>query len=228
MRLFNFPFGPYPQRVTVYLAEKGIADIEVILLRPPAKKGDEWPPDFIRGLSPSGALPIIVDDDGTIVRQSLAILEYLEDSRGGPEMRGKTPSDRARTREIITVVDEALTYFGVWGQYGSRLAGRGEGTVHAAATMGAERYLQRLRSAEQLLENTEFIAGDSVTTADCVAMATLQFISGFYGVPIPVDCVKLSTWYARFSQRPTAPEPVYPPDQHVLALGLMEQTRVSF
>jgi glutathione S-transferase len=226
MKLYNFAFGPYPQRVTIYLAEKGLPDVDLIRLEPPRGKSS-WPPAVIKALSPSGSLPIIVDDDGTVVGQSLAILEYLEDTRPGPEMRGKTSRDRARTRELTTVLDEALTFFGIWARHGSRLNRGVDRASQGAVAIGAERYFQKLRLAEQMIGDAEFIAGDSVTTADCVAMAALSFARGFYGVPIPSDCARLSGWYARFSLRPSVPTPDYPPEQHALALDLMAQTGIG-
>ncbi len=225
MRLYNFAFGPYPQRLTIYLAEKGLADVELIRLEPPSGKGN-WPPAAIEHLSPSGSLPIIVDDDGTVVGQSLAILEYIEDTRSGLDMRGNTPRDRARTREVTTVVDEALTFFGVWARYGSRLSRGTDHESRATAEIGAERYFEKLRLTDRMIASAEFIAGDTVTTADCVAMAALHFILSFYGVPIPSDCSRLSDWYARFSRRPSAPTCDYPSEQHAFALGLMAQTGI--
>ena len=97
MRLYNFPFGPYPRRVTIYLAEKGITEFDLVELDAPVGE-TSWPPASIAGLTPSGSLPIIVDDDGTVVTQSLAILEYLEDTRRDPDLRGVAPLERARTR----------------------------------------------------------------------------------------------------------------------------------
>ena len=227
MKLYNFAFGPYPQRLTIYLAEKGLTDdVELIRLQPPHGETD-WLPGAVKDISPSGSLPIIVDDDGTIVGQSLAILEYLEDTRTAVDMRGKMPRDRARTREIITVFDEALTFFGIWARHGSRLSRSATAESQAAVTIGAERYFQKLRLAERMIGDAEFIAGDSVTTADCVAMAALNFTRGFYGVPIPSDCARLSGWYARFSLRPSVPTPDYPPEQHALALDLMAQTGIG-
>lgn len=225
MRLYNFAFGPYPQRLTIYLTEKGLTDVELIRLEPPGGETN-WPPAAIEHLSPSGSLPIIVDDDGTVVGQSLAILEYIEDTRGGLDMRGKTPRDRARTREVTTVFDEALTFFGIWARHGSRRNRGSDQESQAIARIGAERYFEKLRLAERMVAGAEFIAGETVTTADCVAMAALHFILSFYGVPIPSDCSRLSDWFARFSRRPSAPTCDYPPEQHELALGLLAQTGV--
>jgi glutathione S-transferase len=225
LKLYNCAFGPYPQRVTIYLAEKGLSEVELVRLEPPRGRTN-WPPSVIKGLSPNGSLPIIVDDDGTVVGQSLAILEYLEDTRGGPNMRGKTPKDRARTREVTTVLDEALTFFGIWARHGSHLNRGADRESQDAAEIGAERYFQRLRLAERMIGDVEFIAGNTVTTADCVAMASLHFTLGFYGVPIPSDCPRLSDWYARFSLRPSVPTPDYPLEQHAIAIGLMAQTGI--
>lgn len=105
MKLYNFAFGPYPQRVNIYLAEKAPANLEWIILDAPTCK-TKWPPDEVAALSLTGSLPIIVDDDGTAVTQSLAILEYIEDTRPEPDMRGPTQAARARIRQLVAVLDE--------------------------------------------------------------------------------------------------------------------------
>lgn len=225
MKLYNFPYGPYPQRVTIYIAEKGLGGIELVSLEPPGV-GANWPPTVIQKLSPSGSLPLLVDDDGTVVGQSLAILEYLEETRDAPNMLGKTARDRARTREIVATIDEALTYFALWARFGSRLNGSGEGDNKPIVALGAEQYVRRLRLAERMIVETEFLAGDTVSIADCVAMAMFQFALGFYGVPIPGDCPRLADWYRRFSLRPSVTAQAYPPAQHALAMGLMAQTGI--
>jgi glutathione S-transferase len=107
MKLYDFPWGPYPLRITIYLAEKGLSNVDVVKLEPPLNKKD-WPPPFLRALTPAGSLPVMVDDDGTVVGQSLAILEYLEETRPGPDMLGATAAKRARTREMVAVFDEAI------------------------------------------------------------------------------------------------------------------------
>ena len=67
-----------------------------------------------------------------------------------------------------------------------------------------------------MIQDNEFLMGKSVTIADCVAMATLQFTTGSYEVPMPPDCYRLSKWYARFSVRPSAAGCAFP--QHSIAL----------
>lgn len=190
MKLYNFAFGPYPQRLNIYLAEKGAANVERILFDAPDKNAD-MPPAAIKALTPTGSLPMLLDDDGTVIGQSLAILEYLEDTASGPDMLGATPAARARTRQFVHVVDEAMTFFGLWARHGSHL---GHGAVRRSpevAEICASRYFDQLRLIERMMGRDAFLAGDQVTIADCVAMAMLQYARDFYTVPIPPDCVRL-------------------------------------
>ena len=223
MKLYDFSWGPYPQRVTIYLKEKGISDIEIINIEPPLEKKD-WPPAFLLKLNPAGSLPVLEVGDGTVIRQSLAILDYFEERLETPTMIGITPAARAATRELVSVFDEATPFFGIWARHGSRLNFGSHKPSREAAVIGAERYAMKLRLAESLIVGGRFLAGETVTLADCVAMALLQFTDKFYGVPLPVDCPKLSAWYARFAKRPSFPHPPYPPAQLSLAYGLQEQT----
>ncbi len=227
MRLYNFAFGPYPQRVTIYLAEKGITDVDLVLLDAPTGKAP-WPPSEIAALTPTGSLPIIVDIDGTTVTQSLAILEYLEDTRPLPDMRGETATDRARTRQFVSVFDEALDAFALWARYRSDMGGHDKDAHREVIEVGSGTYFKKLRLAERMLHDTKFLAGNSVTIADCVAMAMLQFTAGFYDVPIPPDCARLISWESRFSARPSVRKCDFPADQRRSARDLMKQTGVAF
>lgn len=226
IKLYNFAFGPYPQRLNIYLAEKNPANVELILFDEPDKHAGV-PPAAVKNLTPTGSLPILEDEDGTVIGQSLAILEYLEDKASGPDMLGATPATRARTRQFVHMLDEALTFFGLWARHGSRL---GHGIVRTSqdvAEICAARYFEQLRLIEKMTADTEFFASDHVTIADCVAMATLQYVIDFYDVPIPHDCPKLARWYAGFATRPSAALPRYPAGKRAKALGLMLQTNIS-
>lgn len=227
IEIFNFAFGPYPQRVNIYLAEKQPGGVAMTVYAQPDRLANMPPPE-IGALTPMESLPILRHADGTVIGQSLAILDYIEDTIPDPDMRGKTPSVRAKVRQCVYMFDEALTFFGLWARHGSVL---GQGVVRSSrevAEICADRYIGQLRLVESLMPEERFIAGQYVTLADCVAMATLQYASDFYAVPIPPECVKLQTWFDRFSQRPSAKRPSYPEEQRGKAFGLMDQTGVRF
>lgn len=226
IEIFNFAFGPYPQRINIYLAEKEPRGVTLTLYAGPDKLAERPPPE-IRALTPTGTLPILRADDA-VIGQSLAILEYIEDRIPVPNMRGNTPAERAKVRQIVHMFDESLTFFGLWARHGSAL---GQGLIRSSqgvAEICAERYFSQLRIIENLISKDPYIAGGSVTLADCVAMATLQYARDFYAVLFPPDCVRLHTWFDRFSQRPSANRPLYPEEQRAKANGLMDQTGVRY
>ena len=226
IKLYNFAFGPYPQRLNIYLAEKNPANVECIIFDEPNKQSDV-PPASVKQLTPTGSLPILQDDDGTVIGQSLAILEYLEDKISGPSYLGATPAARARTRQLVHMFDEAMTFFGLWARHGSRLGYGIVQTSQEVAQICAARYFGQLRLIDQMASESEFITGDTVTLADCVGMATLQYAIDFYEVPIPDDCARLSRWFSSFSKRPSAASPAYPEGKRTKARGLMAQTQIT-
>lgn len=218
MKLYELEWGLYPRRVGIYLAEKGITGIERIAFD--ALAG--WPPPELAALGPLGTVPILETAQGTRIRSSIAILEYLEERFASPDMAVSTPEKRARMREMLGVIDEAAMQFGIWCHKASPLFARGEKQSREAATFAADAYYGRLRVLDLLVQENAgpFLSGATPTIADCVAMATLQFAEHVYGVPLPSGCDALARWYAFFAERPSAALPDYPQPVLELAYGL--------
>ncbi len=226
IKLYNFAFGPYPQRLNIYLSEKNPSGVDLTIYNEPDSAAN-IPPAEIQELTPTGSLPMLVDDDGTTIGQSLAILEYLEDSFPKPDLRGATAHSRAVTRQFVHLFDEALTFFGLWARHGSHLGHGIVPTSREVAQLCSQRYFDQLRLVDRMMTDNPFIAGEHVTVADCVAMATLQYSSDFYGVSMPPECVNLRKWYDSFSVRPSAATPWYPERKRERAYGLVDQSGVS-
>jgi glutathione S-transferase len=216
MKLHHFSWGLYPVRVTLYLAEKAIPDVQLIEVDPT----DPRTLSRVHELSPLGTVPVLEAEDGLVIRQSLAILEYLEERFPEPNLMGETPAARAATRELVALLDEASTFFGIWCHKGSPVFAGHEPQSAEAAALAAEGYYKRVRLLDTLMANAPFLTGDKVTIADCVAMALFHFAKGFYGVALPADCSKLVGWYERFARRPSVLTPQYPPDLLRLSYGL--------
>lgn len=221
MKLYELDWGLYPRRVSIFLAEKGITGIERIAFD--ALAG--WPPSELARLSPLGTVPILQTEDGTLIRSSIAILEYLEERFPSPNMLGATSEARARTREMISVIDEAAIQFGIWCHKASPLFAGREQQSREAATFAADAYHGRLRLLDTLAREREgpFLVGPQVTIVDCIAMATLQFAEKVYGVPVPADGAALLKWYTTFAARPSAQAPAYPEPVLALSQGLLER-----
>src|SRR5579862_1160030 len=61
--------------------------------------GNQLKPTLL-ALNPQGAVPILTVDDGPPITQSLAIMEFLEESYPQPPLLPSAPQDRAWVRSL--------------------------------------------------------------------------------------------------------------------------------
>ena len=66
-------------------------------------KGEQWAEDYC-DMNPQGAVPVLVFEDGYVLTQSLAILDYLEETYPGPSIYPEGAKQRAFTRQIALIV----------------------------------------------------------------------------------------------------------------------------
>jgi maleylacetoacetate isomerase len=65
-------------------------------------KGEQRAPEYL-DLNPQGLVPAL-DDEGEIFTQSLAIIEYLDETRPNPPLLPGHPGDRARVRALAQMI----------------------------------------------------------------------------------------------------------------------------
>ena len=101
MKLYTYFRSSAAYRVRIALNLKGIAydSIPVHLLQ---DGGQQLLPAY-RAVNPSALVPAL-DDDGAILTQSLAILEYLEETRPGVPLLPADPLERARVRALALAI----------------------------------------------------------------------------------------------------------------------------
>jgi maleylacetoacetate isomerase len=89
-----------PYRVRIGLALKGVAydyaPVDLI-------KGEQREPRY-RAVNPQGLTPALDLGDGRVLTQSLAILEWLEETRPEPALLPNDPLARARVRAMALIV----------------------------------------------------------------------------------------------------------------------------
>ena len=66
------------------------------------RKGEHTAPDYV-AINPQKLVPALVLDSGQVLTQSLAILEYLEETHLAPPLLPKDPVDRARVRSLALI-----------------------------------------------------------------------------------------------------------------------------
>jgi maleylacetoacetate isomerase len=67
------------------------------------RRGEHTAPDYV-AINPQKLVPTLVLDSGQVLTQSLAILEYLEETHPQPALLPRDPVDRARVRSLALVV----------------------------------------------------------------------------------------------------------------------------
>lgn len=100
MKLYTYFRSSAAYRVRIALHLKGIA-YEPVFVH--LRRGEENTPEY-RALSPLGTVPTLVTDDGQVITQSLAILEYLEETHPEPPLLPQDPLARARVRALALTI----------------------------------------------------------------------------------------------------------------------------
>ena len=100
MQLYNYFRSSASFRVRIALQIKGLAyDYRSLHLA----KGEHKAPDFARQVG-DALVPALVTDDGAVLSQSMAIIEYLDETHPTPALLPATPLDRARVRALAQMV----------------------------------------------------------------------------------------------------------------------------
>src|SRR5947209_3045196 len=101
MRLYGFWRSLATYRVRVALALKGMEAHEVsVNLLQGIQHGDDY-----KAVNPQSVVPsLVIDEDGPPLFQSLAILEYLEETCPEPALLPRDPRGRARVRGLALIV----------------------------------------------------------------------------------------------------------------------------
>jgi maleylacetoacetate isomerase len=96
MELYNYFRSSASYRVRIALALKGLSYryVPIHLL-----KSEQLGPPFT-DMSPARLVPLLKDDDGRLLAQSLAIIEYLEETHPQPPLLPADPAGRARVRAL--------------------------------------------------------------------------------------------------------------------------------
>ncbi|KAI8669941.1 hypothetical protein LRP88_01613 [Fusarium phalaenopsidis] len=216
LELFVLPWGVYPRRVLLYLSEKGILSSPLIKITPVTitRQGMSTPDG-----KPPGTVPMLKLPDGTFIKESVAILEYFEDICANPQndwqkelakgaakssMRGETPEQKARIRDMLCLSGEACNYFGFACHKGTALFALSEATNAHAAKLSLKYCKKTLKHLSEYYERDNLEDGRQVTIADCVLYSMLHFAKDLYGLHLVDDLPNLQRFYGAFEKRESA------------------------
>ena len=144
MKLHGYFRSSAAYRVRIALNLKGLSTDH---LPHHLRKGEQCAPAYL-AINPQGLVPTLEGDDGAVLTQSLAIIEWLDETHPNPPLLPKDPLRRAKVRAFA---------HGARLRYASRAKSQGSGAVAPARRgrresdgmggLGQPRGIVRLRNA---------------------------------------------------------------------------------
>lgn len=196
LSLYHMSLSPFSRKVRLALAEK---DLSFTLM-----EEREWErrADFL-ALNPAGTVPVLVDGD-TVVCDSGAILEYLEEAYPGRTLIPGSPAERAEARRLAAWFDgkfhQEVGELLIGEKLTKRLVGGGQPSS-AAIRAGLANIRYHLDYIAYLSERRTWLAGDHLSIADLAAAAHLSVVDYIGDVPWAANA-DAKEWYARMKSRP--------------------------
>lgn len=204
MKLYLAPRAPNPRRVSMFLAEKGVGDIEQVLLNLGAS---EHRSEAFLSKNPLAKVPALELDDGRVLSETRAICTYFEGLYPEPNLMGRDFEERA----FIEMADrrmELYLFFGFANCIRHTHPGLAPLEQPQFADFGksqGEKVREVARWINDELAHQPFVAGDRFTIADITAFCALEFARGLMKfVPGDEGMPHLQAYRDRMAERPSA------------------------
>ena len=198
LTLYHLWLSPFCRKVRVALAEKGV-DFSLAV-----EKVWERREGFVE-LNPACEVPVLVEADGTVLADSNAICEYLEETRPDNRLIGFDPYVRAETRRLIAWFDmkfnNEVSRYLIEEKFMKRFMAMGEPDSQAIRA-GSSNIGYHLEYIAYLIERRKWLAGDEFSLADIAAGAHLSSLDYLGAIPWD-DHPAAKDWYARIKSRPS-------------------------
>ena len=180
MRLFGYWRSSASYRVRIALALKGLSyDYQPVNLL----NGEQRDPAYLVK-NPLALVPALETDDGAIITQSLAIIEYLDDAHPEPALLPETAVRRAQARAFAaTLASEAQPFMNLRIQKYLKNEG---GFDDAQLSDWLNRWPGgAMKAAEDMARSHggDFCVGDSPTIADC-CLVPQMFAAARFGIDL--------------------------------------------
>lgn len=189
IKLYRHPLSGHAHRVELMLS---LLELPTELVFVDLAKGAHKQPEFLK-LNPFGQVPLI-DDNGTVVVDSNAILVYLAKQYGDGRWLSEEPLAAARIQRWLSVAAGQVAY----GPAAARLI-----TVFGAS-FNADEVITRAHALFKTMEielgSSAFLAGEAPTIADVANYAYIAHAPE--GNVSLADYPNLRAWLARIEALP--------------------------
>ncbi len=194
--LYHVWLHPFSRKVRLALAEKKLEfDLQI-------EKIWERRTEFL-AMNPAGDVPVLVEQDGTILSNSQVICEYLEEVYPEINLLGMDPIQRAETRRLVGWFDVKFNREVTENLVGEKLMKRflKLGEPHGPSIRAGHANIHyHLDYIGFLTEKRKWLAGEMFSLADITAAAHLSSIDYIGDVPWE-EHHAARDWYARVKSR---------------------------
>ncbi|MEN9317023.1 MAG: hypothetical protein RIS35_3416 [Pseudomonadota bacterium] len=195
--------GPNPRVVRMFAAERGI---ELPKTRVDLRGGENRQAPYL-AKNPSGQLPALELDDGSVLAEITAICEYLDEiGPAGSTLIGADPVERAKTRMWTRRIDLNIVEpmaAGFRYSEGLKLFENRIRCIPHAADDLKQIAREKLVWLDGLMGGREFVCGDRITLADILLFVFLDF-GKTVGQPFDPALANVSAHFERMKARPSA------------------------
>lgn len=206
MKLYDCTTAPSPQRVRIFLAEKGI---DIPLVQVDLRNGEQLG-DAFREINPDCTVPVLELDDGTRISEIFAICQYLESQFPEPALMGRDALEQA----MVCMWNSKIEQNGI-AALAETLRNRAKGMRDRAlpgpvnlpqipelVDRGRKRAKAFFDRLDGQLSGNEFVVGGEFTVADITAYVMVQF-AGWSKISIKDSQPNLQRWFKTVSGRPS-------------------------
>ena len=189
IKLYNFPKSGHAHRIELMLS---LLNLPTELVFVDLAKGAHKQPDFL-ALNPFGQVPVI-DDNGTVIADSNAILVYLAKKYGNGTWLPEEPAAAARVQRWLSVAAGPLAF----GPAAARLVTVFGASFNTDEVIGRAHTLLKVIDTE--LATTPFLAGSTPTIAD---IANYSYIAHAPEGNVSLEpYANVRSWLARIESLP--------------------------
>lgn len=196
--VYHIPICPFCQRLEILLALKGLTDavrFEVVDITQPRD------PHILQLTGGSTALPVMELEGGRALKESLVLLDYLEERYSDTQVRRSDPYERAIESLLITH-EGALVGAGyrlVMNQDPARRDDLVAGYIRTLEVLDA--FLRRHSQGDGPWLFDRFGWAEAIYTPFFQRFA---FVSYFEGVTVPAHLDRVAAWWAACVEHPSA------------------------
>lgn len=197
--LYHYSLCPFSRKIRLMLAEKKL-DFDL-----QGEKFWERQPFFLE-INPAGQVPVFIDLNGSIICDSHAISEYLDESYPERPLLGSSILAKAEARRLTAWFDDKFARevsLPLIFEKTLRRFMQQAGPTNSQAIRTAKTHINmHLDYISWLVDRRNWLAGEELSLADLTAAAHLSVVD--YLGDVPWDNYEVAKdWYMRIKSRPS-------------------------